>query len=318
MRILAVDDDKYVLDLLEAILKANGFEDFTLADSAAAALRILSNEALSFDCILLDIQMPEMDGIELCRVIRKLPQYHSCPILMITAMTERDYVDRAFSAGATDYVSKPFDPMEIGTRIRLAEKLVKEQQVATGAAIDEAFGFSIDDPVKIDDVPGAIDKLVMENYLLQLTRGKIFQSTAVGIAIQNFESLWDRSNLSDIYMTLVDVAEAIALNLSGKSYLFSYCGRGRFVCVTQRNLAGTFDNLAQNIQASMDEFGLPEDDDVWIVLGEPITMSLWDSGNPLQLIDDAIASVDRHTRNVETASERQSIWNRINGVFNSK
>ncbi|GHE91519.1 hypothetical protein GCM10016455_09240 [Aliiroseovarius zhejiangensis] len=324
MKILAVDDDKYVLELLDAILKTDGFVEHTLVNSATAALREISNATSPFDCILLDIQMPEMDGIELCGVIRALPHYKTCPILMITAMTDRSYIDRAFAAGATDYISKPFDPLELGTRIRLAEKLVKEQRIATGSArelqslrnkVGEAFSFSIDDAVTIDEVPGAIDKLVLENYLLQLSRGKIFQSTVIAFAIRDFEKLWSSSSLSDTYMTLVDVADAIALNMKSRSYLLSYCGRGRFVCVTQRIISSALDDLAQRIQASVDEFEAADHDKIQVIMGEPVTMSLLASRNPLQLIDDAIASADQNGRAAQPTSTKPSIWDRINGLF---
>ncbi|WP_289042844.1 response regulator [uncultured Aliiroseovarius sp.] len=327
MRILAVDDDDYVLELLEAVLKSGGFNEYTLVNNAAAALREIAQASPPFDCILLDIQMPEMDGIELCGLIRALPKYRSCPVLMLTAMTDRSYIDRAFSAGATDYVSKPFDPLELSTRIRLAGKLVNEQKIATGSAlelqslkrkVDVAFSFSIDDPVTIDDVPGAIDRLVMENYLLQLSRGKIFQSMAVGIAIQNFADLWERSSLSEIYLLLVDVADAIALNFQGENYLLSYCGRGRFVCITPRNIADIFEDMSQRIQASVVEFDLAEDDDIWIVLGKPIAMSFWDSGNPLQLIDEAILSVDSVCHEHVSSSTKSNWWSKFHGLFGTE
>jgi len=65
-----------------------------------------------------------MDGVEFCDLIRRLPAYATCPIVMLTAMTERKYVDQAYAAGATGYVIKPFDVNELTMHLtRAAERL---------------------------------------------------------------------------------------------------------------------------------------------------------------------------------------------------
>ncbi|KKL11123.1 hypothetical protein LCGC14_2548980, partial [marine sediment metagenome] len=129
MKILAVDDDSLLLELMQITLNGAGFNDVTLAQSADEALQCIAGSVVPFECILLDIQMPGTDGIELCARIRKMHQYRNTPILMITAMTERTFVERAFAAGANDYVSKPFDPFELVTRLRLAGESVRQNRV---------------------------------------------------------------------------------------------------------------------------------------------------------------------------------------------
>ena len=129
MKILAVDDDPLLLELLEATLAGAGYENVTLANSPREALEILQESLVPFKCILLDIQMPEMDGIELCSRIRRMQHYQTTPILMVTAMTERSFVERAFTAGANDYISKPFDPFELATRLRLAEESLQQHRM---------------------------------------------------------------------------------------------------------------------------------------------------------------------------------------------
>ncbi len=123
MKILAVDDDTCILDLLKAVLESSGYSDVTICASPLLALSMVKQEGTRFDCLLLDIQMPEMDGIKLCRKVRAVTGYEDTPIIMLTAMTEKSYIERAFIAGATDYIVKPFDVIEIGARIRIASKL---------------------------------------------------------------------------------------------------------------------------------------------------------------------------------------------------
>ena len=124
MRILSVDDDPIILELLVAVLASMGHTEVTTAESAVEAFEIIKNDPEPFDCFLLDIQMPEIDGIQLCKSLRFIPEYKRTPILMITAMSDKAYIERAFASGATDYVTKPFDIVELGARIKVAESLV--------------------------------------------------------------------------------------------------------------------------------------------------------------------------------------------------
>jgi len=132
LKILAVDDDMMILDLLTVALEHGGHRDVTVSTSPSEALLMVRRADVPFECIMLDVQMPEMDGIELCRNIRMSAGYEETPILMLTAMTERSYIERAFLAGATDYITKPFDVFEIGARVGVAAKLS-----AAHAALEE-------------------------------------------------------------------------------------------------------------------------------------------------------------------------------------
>ncbi len=128
MRILAVDDDDVHQRLLVLVLEENRYRDVALAGSANDALRMIHDADAPFDCFLLDIDMPGMNGIELCREIRALPGFADVPILMLTGMSDREHVEAAFSAGATDYVTKPINTFELTTRLRLANELLMQRR----------------------------------------------------------------------------------------------------------------------------------------------------------------------------------------------
>ncbi len=134
MRILAVDDDIHILEILEALLTDAGYDEVTTTPSPLEALEMAEQGDRQFDCLLLDIQMPEMDGITLCDRLRRIKAYAEVPIVMLTAMAERAYVERAFMAGATDYLTKPFDVFEITARLRVAAKLCEASEEARIAA----------------------------------------------------------------------------------------------------------------------------------------------------------------------------------------
>ena len=82
MKILAVDDDPIILELLNEVLGSTGYPDVTTVETGADALAAVEDHRQPFDCILLDIQMPGMDGIELCGRLRAMPRYRETPVLM--------------------------------------------------------------------------------------------------------------------------------------------------------------------------------------------------------------------------------------------
>ncbi len=240
MRILAVDDDEMILELLSASLGAAGFADLTVASSAAQALEQIAATRIPFDCFLLDIQMPEVDGIELCRAIRRNPVYAAAPIVMITAMSQKSYIDRAFSAGATDYVTKPFDPVELGARIRLASKMVESERALTEnrsavatlrAQLERERFVDLNEPISIPDVDAVIDLQALENYLLQLSRSGLFATSIFAFKIVGIETIYAATSPIDFRYLLTDVAEAVSTALRSHERFVSYAGNGVYVCV---------------------------------------------------------------------------------------
>ena len=131
MRILIVDDSLDDRLLLETFLRKAGFSELTLADSAQDSFRQLgleepTREVYQVDLVLMDIFMPEIDGIEACRRIKASEQFSDVPIIMITAQTEMEYLRSAFDAGAIDYITKPVNKVELLARVSSALTLKRE------------------------------------------------------------------------------------------------------------------------------------------------------------------------------------------------
>jgi DNA-binding response OmpR family regulator len=112
--ILAVDDDPDVLETLSRVLQRENFE-VTLLNSGHKALAYL--ETRKPDLLMLDIMMPEMDGISLCRHVRRDPRFISLPVLFLTAKGSTDDVVEGLDAGADDYIIKPFELAELRARV---------------------------------------------------------------------------------------------------------------------------------------------------------------------------------------------------------
>lgn len=113
MKILVVDDEQSIRELLEFNLKKNGYETLTAADGLEAL-----QKAEGTDFILLDLMLPEIDGIEVCRRLKTAARTADIPIIMLTAKAEE--VDRiiGLEMGADDYVAKPFSMRELMARIK--------------------------------------------------------------------------------------------------------------------------------------------------------------------------------------------------------
>jgi two-component system chemotaxis response regulator CheY len=110
IRILAADDSASMRDMVSMSLGSAGFA-VTAASDGAEALRLAAKSV--FDLVLLDVNMPHRDGLEVTRALRAEPEYRHTPILMLTTENSPDRKREGESAGATGWIVKPFDPAQL-------------------------------------------------------------------------------------------------------------------------------------------------------------------------------------------------------------
>ena len=131
MRILIVDDAKDQHLLLQTILNKAGYKNLLLVESAEEAFQLLkansreSHEA-GIDLILMDIIMPQINGIEACKKIKAKEHLKDIPVIIVTAKTDAETLHQAFDAGAVDYVTKPLNKIELLARVSSALRLKTE------------------------------------------------------------------------------------------------------------------------------------------------------------------------------------------------
>lgn len=182
--ILVIDDEKEIRDLLEINLKNEGYNVFK-ADCGAEALKIIDIEEIHL--AVLDIMMPGMDGIEVCRRIR---EKYNMPILMLSAKTEDMDKIQGIMTGADDYVCKPFNSLELIVRVRALLRRVyflnAKMQVSEDLITIESM--VIDKRkhiVTIDDNEVNLTAREFEIlYLLATNRGRVFSAEEI------FEKVW--------------------------------------------------------------------------------------------------------------------------------
>lgn len=130
MKILLVDDSSAQRLLLMSMLKARGYSNILQADSAAKAFEILGmnqpEPCSDVDLILMDLSMPDVDGLEAIQHIKNLESLKDIPIIVITASAETGDLQASFDAGAMDYLTKPPNPAELTVRVRSALQLKQE------------------------------------------------------------------------------------------------------------------------------------------------------------------------------------------------
>jgi two-component system alkaline phosphatase synthesis response regulator PhoP len=129
-KILIVEDEKDIQDLLQHYLKREGYEVYTAKDGDSG-LRKTTQER--FDLLILDLMLPQVDGMEICRVLRSQSRTANLPIIMLTAKAEETDRIIGLEMGADDYITKPFSPREVVARVkaifRRIEKPVQQERV---------------------------------------------------------------------------------------------------------------------------------------------------------------------------------------------
>ncbi|TNF63428.1 MAG: response regulator, partial [Rhodobacteraceae bacterium] len=282
-RVLAVDDEPSILELLKTALNALGSYEVTTALSAEDAIQAMERAKKPFDCLLMDIQMPQVNGIVFTRELRKTQDYARTPIIMLTAMSERSYIDDAFAAGATDYVTKPFDLLELRSRLGTATMLVREQGRARESIavakklkdeLDTNLQFALSDPITIDGVENVLGYAEFENYIIQLSQGKLFNAVATAVKILDAKDLYSAMTSSEFRQLIEDVARAMSKLTRKNGNMICYRGHGTFVTVSHRRATalGPDDELQLNQVLATLRARHQKARNATLVVGEPASM----------------------------------------------
>ena len=249
MKIFVIDDDPVQLEMARAALEVNGYKDISVAEDPVAALDGILSASERYDVFLLDILMPKMDGIELCRRLRQSVQGGGATIIMTTALSDRSHIDGAFTAGADDYVLKPFDPSEISHRLRFVERRASE----VWSAVPTAGGLFIGEDRDFAKHCGLTHHSAMEAYVRALDRGRASLSMATSFWVLGWDDM-RKGMTSDEEDALVrSCSENLKASLKTTTFVLSYYGNGVFVCVTRRADPAVSTSLSRRLSAAIQE-----------------------------------------------------------------
>lgn len=198
MRIFLVDDEKEIADLIELYLKNDGYDVIKCSDGKAA-LDIIRTEV--FDLAILDVMLPDVDGFTLCREIRKK---YNFPVIMLTARTSDADKISGLTLGADDYVTKPFNPLELLARVK-AQIRRFYQYNTTDAEKDiiEISGLEVDTAKHVCRLYGEeLDFTPIEFkivYMLCKNAGNVVSTQEL------FESVWEEKYLDSSNTVMVHI-----------------------------------------------------------------------------------------------------------------
>lgn len=186
-KILVVDDEKEIADLLELYLISDGFQ-VKKAYDAQEGLRIMKEEKI--ELVLLDIMMPNIDGLEMCRRIRET---NNVPIIMVSAKTQELDKIVGLTTGADDYVTKPFNPLELMARVKSQLRRYRDlnpaQEKKSESAVIQVKNLTINKETHQVFVDGESVKLTPIEfdilYLLATHPGRVFSTDEI------FEKVWN-------------------------------------------------------------------------------------------------------------------------------
>ncbi|HEY9878199.1 MAG TPA: EAL domain-containing protein [Leptolyngbyaceae cyanobacterium] len=174
--VLVIDDERHNFDVIEALLSQEGYQ-LQYAASGQRALERL--DRYRPDVILLDVMMPGLDGIEVCRRIKALSEWQSVPIIIVTALTAKEDLANCLSTGADDFLSKPINGLELRARVRSMLR-IREQYLKL-----ESFNAVLEEAVQ--QRTAQLQDMIFQDSLTQLP-SRTFLLQKVGEALQANDS----------------------------------------------------------------------------------------------------------------------------------
>ncbi len=224
--ILVVDDDREIVESISIYLRAEGYEVIKAYDGLEALDAAVQK---SVQLIVLDIMMPEMDGIE---TLMKLRETKNIPVILLSAKSEDADKILGLTAGADDYVTKPFNPAELVARVK--SQLRRYTQLGSSVETENKLvvdGLTIDTEAKSVTVDGVEVRLTpMEYKILELlcrNRGRVFSADDI------YRLVWNEENaVSDnaIAVHVRHIREKIEINPKDPRYIKVVWGIGYKVC----------------------------------------------------------------------------------------
>lgn len=220
-RIVIVDDDQHIAELIEVYLKNEGYEIEKAGDGLEALKRI---ERAPADLIILDIMMPRMDGLELCKHIRKTNQV---PILMISAKVEDMDKVIGLMTGADDYMSKPFNPLELTARVKALLRRANYKSLVTEEDVIQIGSLEVDKQSHTVMAAGVVIKLTAIEFnilfLLAKNPGRVFASEEI------FEKVWNEDGTGSNKTVMVHISnlrDKIEAAMPGEAIIQTVWGVG--------------------------------------------------------------------------------------------
>jgi phosphoserine phosphatase RsbU/P len=265
MRIYAADDSEDARDIMAATLASEGYDNVTFAESgnellARLGIEPVTNIELEADVIMLDVQMPGIDGIETCARIRADSRYQYTPILMVTSLDDIETLNQAFVAGANDYINKPFNRIELHARLRSALRLkgeldrrrARERELSGQRSGGGRLGDGALDLVTLLMARGCV-----EAYVAALKPQAMPTLGILAIQIDRLAHYETNHGADAATETMVRIARRLAHLPGCMGDLLSHFDRGVFVAVLHDVDRTVLHRTAKDVQQAIRDLAVP-------------------------------------------------------------
>lgn len=311
--ILIVDDAEDSSDITAALLEDGGFGNVTFARSANEAFEKLgmgpdspSSSDIKFDLIIMDIMMPDVDGIEACARIRLHPPARYIPILMLSGVREVQALNQAFVAGANDFVAKPVTQIALLARVRTLLRLRREQQrrqlrEAELEQLNQNLQRGSLDTTVIDGLTRMASGVVVE-LTLRNCRENSDPATLALVQIDEFAMYVDRHGAEAGDKLVLTIAAIVARAPAPLVALPCYYGGGAFMLVQPGAEDGeALTETCRSIRAVVEAAGVPHGNSPSHETVTVSTRTAWAEGEALDTLGmRLIAEMERLKAKGET------------------
>ncbi|MBQ7542101.1 MAG: response regulator transcription factor [Clostridia bacterium] len=221
-KVLVCDDDKAILDSVEIYLKAEGYDVLKASDGLEAMEALRGNEV---QCVVLDVMMPRMDGLT---AMLKMREVYNFPIILLSAKSEDTDKIAGLSFGADDYVTKPYNPLELTARVKSQiRRYVSLGSMEKKDSVLESGGLQLDRDTKAVTVDGEPVKLTAREFnilcYLMENMGRVLSSSQI------YEAVWNEPSFRSektVTVHIRNIREKIEFDPKNPKYIKVVWGLG--------------------------------------------------------------------------------------------
>lgn len=248
--ILVADDEPVNRALIQRRLQREGYRVLTAQNGSEA---VEKTQATLPDLVILDVMMPEMDGMEACRLIKENPETRDIPVIFLSARDETEMKVSGLILGANDYISKPFKAEELLARVSVAIRLKRERdQLRTSAEESAARAEVAQERAMTDALTGLLNRYGLQHTLArEQSEARRYNRSlsCLVIDLDNFKTINDTYGHAVGDLALQQVASILKEAVRGSDTVFRYGGEEFLVLLPETDLDGAI-ALGEKIRAA--------------------------------------------------------------------
>ena len=317
MKILIIEDTKYMRTVLQDYLFDAGYKEVETAASAEEAFGLLGISQDKLDnlpipvnigCILMDIAMPGINGIEACKKIQSFECYKHVPIIMVTASKETDHLQKAFDAGAIDYIRKPVNKIELVVRVstvlslkeEMDERIEKEDNLTRLTDQLKESNVALEKLSFRDAVTGLSNSSHLERQLFTEWRRALRYRNSLSLILlelDNFDKFTKHNSKTRVKDYLREISSQIREKLHRPADLIARTGINQFaILLSDTSYDGTV-TIAETMQKTVEQMNI-DYKGVWkketlTVSGGTITLIPSKKSSPSELVKRAKMALNK-------------------------